>query len=313
MKVLVTGANGFIGTRLVERLLACEAPSGLDVRQLSVLDREFARVPDDSRVRTVVGDLAHARVLAEALRSEPDLIFHLASIPGGLAEREFELGLDVNLRASVELLEAVRRQGRRPRFVFASSVAVYGVPMPSLIDENTPAAPSISYGAHKRIVELLISDYSRRGFLDGCSLRLPGVVARPSRPSGLVSAFMSDALRELAAGRPFEFPVAGNGAAWWMSRECVVRNLLRAGRLDAHDLQSQRVWLLPVLHASMLQIVEAVADVYGEAVRRNASFVPNAQIQAQFASFPPLRCPSSIEAGFQHDGTLRELVQRALA
>ena len=185
--------------------------------------------------------------------------------------------------------------------------------MPTLIDENTPAAPTMSYGAHKRVVELLISDYSRRGFIDGCSLRFPGVVARPSQPEGLLSAFMSEAIRELAAGRPFEFPVAEEGTAWWMSRDCVVKNLLQAGRLDAHILQPQRAWLLPVLHASMLQIVEAVAEVYGQAVRRNASFAPNAQIQSQFASCPPLRCPSSIEAGFQHDGTLRELVQRALA
>jgi D-erythronate 2-dehydrogenase len=118
----------------------------------------------------------------------------------------------------------------------------------------------------------------------------------------LASACMSDALRELAAGRPFQFPVAGIGAAWWMSRECVVRNLLRAGRLDAHDLQSQRVWLLPVLHASMLQIVEAVAEVYGEAVRRNASFAPNAQIQAQFAGFPQSRCPSRSRRGFNTMG-----------
>ena len=137
MKVLVTGANGFIGARLVEVLLARDEPTGVAVKELALLDREFARVPDDSRVRTVVGDLTDAQVFAAALQPEPDLIFHLASIPGGLAEREFELGLDVNLRASVDLLEAVRRQGRRPRFVFASSVAVYGVPMPSFIDENT--------------------------------------------------------------------------------------------------------------------------------------------------------------------------------
>ena len=171
----------------------------------------------------------------------------------------------------------------------------------------------MSYGAHKRIVELLISDYSRRGFIDGCSLRLPGVVARPSQPSGLLSAFMSDALRELAAGRPFEFPVAGNGDRL-VDVARVRGEKPSAGRAFGRTCPAIATSVASaVLHASMLQIVEAVADVYGQAVRRNASFAPNAQIQAQFASCPPLRCPSSIEAGFQHDGTLRELVQRALA
>lgn len=312
MNVLITGASGFIGAGLARRLLAAEQPLGAAIDRLVLLDKHLEHPVDDSRVRTVTSDFGATDVLAATLDHEPDVIFHLASIPGGLAERDFELGLRVNLDANIQLLEAIRRRGRRPRVVFASSVAVYGAPMPDSIDERTPTTPTMSYGAHKRIVELLVNDYTRRGFIDGCSLRLPGVVARPTEPSGLLSAFMSDAIRELARGHSFEFPVSAEGTAWWMSRECVVDNLLHAATLDVHKLRSQGVWLLPVLHASMRDIVATLADVYGSSIIGKVSFAPNAQIQAQFASCPPLHCLSSIAAGFHHDGTLSRLVQRAL-
>jgi nucleoside-diphosphate-sugar epimerase len=310
MKALVTGASGFIGAGLVRRLRA--HGSSLNLQRLVLVDKRIASFTGDERVRAVVGDFGAADVLAEALAFEPDVVFHLASIPGGLAEREFELGLEVNLRRSIELLEALRKGGGRVRFIFASSVAVYGAPMPTRIDEEMRESPSMSYGAHKRIVEMLVADYSRRGDIDGCSLRLPGVVARPTEASGLLSAFMSEAIRELAAGRPFEFPVSASGAAWWMSRECAIDNLLHAASLDARLLKERRTWLLPVLRATMQQVVEAIGTAHGFDARKLARFAPNTQIEAQFAACPPLHCPASVAAGFRHDGSLSELVRRAL-
>ena len=197
--------------------------------------------------------------------------------------------------------------------MFASSIAVYGAPLPGSINEFTAAQPGLTYGSHKLAIELLLSDYSRRGFIDGCALRLPGIVARPTQPTGLISAFMSEGIRELAAGRGFEFPVAADGAAWWMSRDCAVSNLLHAAMFDLQASGSQRVWLLPVLHASMAQVVDALAAVYGGSVRSKVGYAPNAEIQAQFASFPPLHCPKATAAGFHHDGTLPDLLRRALA
>lgn len=312
MNVLVTGAGGFIGAALVTRLLSSETPLPA-LTGITLVDQRLDGTPNDPRVRAVEGDCGNPNVLREAMQIDIDLIFHLASIPGGLAERDFELGMRVNLHAMIDLLEAVRRQGRRPRFVFASTVGVYGVPLPALVDESTPAEPTLSYGAQKRIGEVLVADYSRRGFIDGCSLRLPGIVARPPQPSGLLSAFLSDSIRTLAAGGTFTFPVSAEGASWWMSRACIVNNLLHAATLDPAVLKSRRVWLLPVLHASMREIVGALARVHGAHVLKNARYEPNAQLEAQFASYPPLECPNSLAAGFEHDGTLEALVRRALA
>jgi nucleoside-diphosphate-sugar epimerase len=311
MNVLITGAGGFIGTALVQRLLLLDTPLGA-IGRLVLIDQRLGGVSTDPRVHAIEGDFGDARVLSEALQTEVDVIFHLASVPGGLAEREFELGMRVNLQSTLALLEAVRRQERRPRFVFASTIGVYGVPLPDVLDESTPAEPTLSYGAQKLIGEILISDYSRRGYIDGISLRLPGIVARPSQPSGLLSAFLSDSIRTLAAGGKFTFPVEADGTSWWMSRRCIVDNLLHAASMDAAVLKSKRVWLLPVLHASMREIVAALSKVHGNHVLENVRYEPNTQLQAQFASYPPLQCPRAIAAGFRHDGTLESLVQRAL-
>ena len=311
MNVLVTGAGGFVGAALVQRLLSSESPLGV-IDRLVLIDQRLGNEVSSPRVRAIEGDFGDARVLREAVTENLDAIFHLASVPGGMAEREFELGLRVNLRATLDLLEAIRVQGRTPRFVFASTVGVYGVPLPDIVDENTPAEPTMSYGVHKRIGELLVADYSRRGWIEGISLRLPGIVARPLQPSGLLSAFFSDSIRTLAAGGTFTFPVSADGSSWWMSRACIVENLLHAASMSAEQLKSQRVWLLPVLHASMRELVAALAQVHGEHVLQNVTYEPNAQLQAQFASYPPLQCPRSVAAGFRHDDTLEALVQRAL-
>lgn len=314
MNILITGADGFIGRALVARLLAGGGLDGLGDahKRLTLLDQRFASTPDDARVRLVSGDISDQAVLADALSGGVDCVFHLASIPGGAAESSFELGMRVNLVATAGLLEQLRRQGKRARVVFASTIGVYGVPLPRLIDEETPTAPTMSYGAHKLIGEVLVSDYSRRGFIDGRSLRLPGIVARPPQASGMLSAFMSDLIRALSTRREFTCPVSPDGMAWWMSRSCVVENLLHAAALSPEQAQRRRVYLLPVLHASMADVVSAIAKIHGPEVLSRVTYQPNAELQAQFANLPPLRCPASIEAGFRHDGTLETLVQRAL-
>lgn len=313
MKVLVTGADGYIGRALVARLLSNDIVGVLGATPASVvlIDQRFAEPYTDARVTALQGDIADAELL-HAATDGVDLVFHLASIPGGAVARDFALGLKINLQATIALFESLRIQGRKPRVVFASTVGVYGVPMPDVIDEDTLPAPSMSYGAQKLMGEILMSDYSLRGFIDGRALRLPGIVARPRQPSGLLSAFISDLIRDLTAGERVVCPVSADGKTWLMSRPCIVDNLLHAAALDPQVAARQRVWLLPVLHASMSEVATAIARNEGPHVLQNVRYEPNAVLQAQFASYPPLVCPKSVTAGFRHDGTLELLVKRAL-
>jgi nucleoside-diphosphate-sugar epimerase len=310
---LVTGADGFIGRALVRRLLdGAGTAAPLNIERLILVDEHFERAATDPRVRQVIGSIVDKKCLSAFIDERIDWVFHLASVPGGRAEADFALGLQVNLSATIDLLEALRKQAQPPRFVFASSIGVYGVPLPALIDETTPAIPSLSYGAHKLIGEILVADYSRRGFIDGRSLRLPGIVARPPQASGLLSAFMSDLIRRLSAKEQFICPVSAQGMAWWMSRAQVVENLLHAAQMTVTTDSHTKVWLLPVLHASLGEIVAAIATVHGSEVLQKVTYEPNAKLQAQFANYPPLECPKAVKAGFRHDGSLEALVQRAL-
>ena len=314
MNILITGADGFIGRALAARLLSSGTlPELGDARRrVTLLDQRFSSPVVDARVRLVSGDMSDPAVLRDAVADGMDCVFHLASVPGGAAEGDFALGLRVNLEATVSLLELLRRQPSPPKVVFASTIGVYGAPLPALIDEDTATAPTMSYGAHKLIGEILVSDYSRRGFVDGRSLRLPGIVARPPQASGMLSAFMSDLIRALSSGGSFTCPVSPKGMGWWMSRSCVVENLLQAARLTTQQVRHRRVYLLPVLHASMADVVAAIARVHGEDVLTRVTYQRNVELEAQFASLPPLRCPASLEAGFRNDGSLDVLVQRAV-
>ncbi len=165
MRTLVTGAAGFLGRALVARLLARQqaARRSGEPYALALLDRQLTDVPSGDDVEFLAGDLTDLELVERATRRPVDCVFHLASVPGGAAERDFELGLAVNLQATIALLEGLRNRGSRPRFVFASTIGVYGAPLPERVDESTIPVPSSSYGAHKLVGEILVADYSRRG------------------------------------------------------------------------------------------------------------------------------------------------------
>jgi nucleoside-diphosphate-sugar epimerase len=309
MRVLVTGAGGYIGRALVARLLD---DSGARELEMVLLDRRLDDLPGGPNIERLEGDLGDRDLIRRSVDRGVDRVFHLASVPGGAAEEDFERGLHVNLEATLWLLEALRATQRKPRYVFASTVAVYGVPMPDYIDEATPAAPSLSYGAQKLAAEILAADYGRKGYVDAVSLRLPGIVARPAQAGGMRSAFMSELLREIAAGRPYTCPVAASGVAWWMSRACAVENLLQAARLSEAQLGPRRSFVLPALRATMAEVVAAVGRVRRVDAARLVDYRDDANLRAQFASLPPLDTPAALAAGFHHDGDCDTLVRRAL-
>jgi nucleoside-diphosphate-sugar epimerase len=316
MHVLITGAAGFLGRALTQRLMPGSPLGGRTVGQLTLMDQAFARAAGEG-VRQLALDMGDATALRAALAERPpiDLLFHLASIPGGTAEQHHELARRVNLDATQTLLEQGRQQvvrgGAAPVFVFASSIAVFGT-LPAEVDDDTPARPQLSYGAHKLVGEVLINDFSRRGWVDGRALRIPGVLARPPERTGQLSAFLSDLIRELAAGRPFACPTSPQATTWASSLPCVVEQLLHAARFDPALTGGERVLTLPTLRFAMAELAQAVGRVHGTPADDLVRWAPDARIEALFGRFPPLRTARADAAGFRRDADLEALVRGAL-
>lgn len=311
MRVMVIGAGGFVGRLLVERLLALGSLRGRSLSSLVLLDQVLEGLPQAPHVRHITGDIADPALLRRALADGVDVVFHLVSIAGGAAERDYDLGQQVNLSASLELLDQLRSAARPPVLVYASSVAVYGAQLPPRMDEQLLPRPMLSYGAHKLMVETQLNDLARRGEVDGRALRLPGIVARPSGHQGLRSAFMSDLMHAMVAGKSYCCPVSIDATAWWMSARCCVDNLIHAAQLG--NPTAQRVWQLPVLQLSIGQVIDALSKVSGRDCRDLVHYQPEPDLQALFGSFPPLRTPQARAQGFRHDGSAQAMVRNALS
>ncbi len=309
MRVLVTGANGFIGQVLVRRLLA-SGLGGLLADAIVASDLHLSGLPDDVRLHRVEGSIADPGVLECALAEPVDVVFHLASVPGGATETNPVLGRRVNLVATNTLLDLLGRQSTVARLVFASTVAVYGDPLPAVVDEHTTALPVLSYGAHKLAAEILMADAARRRSVQACSIRLPGVVARPGDGVGLMSAFMSQLFWKLRDGVPIVLPVTASGTAWWISAGACVDNLLRAATVDPGLLGPRRVVQMPALHLEMQAVIDALVRAHGEDRRKLVRFEPQTLVQRLFASYPPLHTPQAEALGFCHDGSADALVRR---
>lgn len=304
MRILVTGANGFLGRGLVSALPKAYP----DARCIVLTDRAFATAEASGGMTLMPGDLADPDFLDRLIEPGFDLVFHLASVPGGLAEREQALGHQVNLLATLSLIEklAGRRQGLR--FVFASSIAVYGELGQEPVTEATACQPQLTYGAHKWMTEILLSDMTRRNILSAISLRFPGLVARPATESGHGSAFMSNIFHSIATGQPYHCPVSADSRCWWMSREAAIRVLLQ-GAGGAKSWPS--VIQPPVLEATVKGVADAVARVTGHAAQ--VTYGDDATLQRIFGAMPPLHANAALSLGFQADVDLDALVKAALS
>lgn len=311
MRIMITGANGYIGRGLVSRLLQDGALDGRPIQRLALVDQHLPATSRDDRVRMYRGNVADTRLLKRLLADGMDVVFHLASVPGGKAETDYALGYGVNLVGSLELVERLRQLSSESRLIFASSIAVYGQALGGRVNERTQGEPGLSYGAHKRMLELMIEDLGRRGELDGYAVRLPGVVARPLEPNGLRSAFMSDLMHNYAAGRPYTCPVSPEATAWWVSLDCCVDNLIRLAELDKRE-GGPRTLQLPVLQLSIAEVLDALERRFGSAPRSAIEFKPDMALQATFGSYPPMRTPVARGLGLRHDGNADALVRNAL-
>lgn len=314
MRVLVTGAGGYIGATLVSLLNRSRVLGGQPIQALAAVDRQFS-VPFQG-VTEISGDLGSEDTLHQVLAFSPDVVFHLAAVPGGAAESDYEAGRRVNLNASLDLFEGLadraRAGGKPVVVVYASTVAVYGVDLPELVTPQTPLRPPITYGAHKLACEILLADFSRRKWLDARSVRLPGIVARPRSPSGLVSAFMSDLLHALAAGEEYTCPVGPEATAWWMSAHRCAENLVHAAVMDVSNADASRAWPLPVLRLSIREVVKTMAELHGEDRLNLVRYEPKEQVEAVFGRYPDLDDSAPRALGLKDDESPQALVRRAL-
>jgi D-erythronate 2-dehydrogenase len=309
MRVLVTGAGGFIGSQLVELLLARQRIGDTGINALALADRRLPQLP--SGAVAFEGDLGSGPLLQRIGQFKPDVVFHLAAIPGGAAEADYASGRKVNLDATLALFEQLADRGEPPVVVYASSIAVYGTNLPGIVTPATPLHPPLTYGAHKLACEILLADFSRRGLLDGRSVRLPGIVARPREPSGLASAFMSDLLHALRAGERFTCPVSPQATAWWMSAPCCAENLLHAATMDVSQADAARAWPLPVQRLSIAQVIETCAALYGGDRRHLVTFEPNEKLEQVFGRYPPLDDSAPRALGLRDDGSPENMIRRA--
>ncbi|AIO68697.1 D-erythronate dehydrogenase [Burkholderia oklahomensis] len=268
MKVLITGGAGFLGQRLAKQLLArgeLAGPNGAPERidALVLLDVVKSNDFGDPRVTTIVGDIADRAVLDSAIDAHTRAIFHLAAIVSGQAEADFDLGMRINLDASRLLLDVCRARGHRPRVVFTSSVAVYGGALPDVVQDDTALDPQSSYGAQKAIAERLLSDYARRGFVDGRVLRLPTISVRPGRPNAAASSFASGIIREPLNGEEAVCPVPGDTRLWLLSPRRAIEALIAGCELDGAKLGNRRVINLPGISVTVDEMIDALREVAG--------------------------------------------------
>jgi nucleoside-diphosphate-sugar epimerase len=291
MKVLITGGAGFLGKRLARRLLELGSLTGADggkrqIEQLVLLDVVEAEGFNDPRVRVVTGDIADTALLDSVIDADTVSVFHLAAIVSGQAEADFDLGMRINLDASRQLLDVCRSRGHTPRVVFTSSVAVYGGALPDTVLDTTALNPRSSYGVQKAIGELLVGDYSRRGFIDGRVLRLPTISVRPGRPNKAASSFASGIIREPLQNQEAICPVSKETRLWLLSPRQAIESLIVGHELEAKVLETGRTVNLPGISVTVAEMVAALEKLSSRETVQLIRWQPDPVVERIVGSWP---------------------------
>lgn len=319
MKVVITGGGGFIGSRLAKALLARGSLAGPDgaqqtITRLVLADQAFPDPPKDARLDTLAGDVSDAGFAAKAVTPDTASIFHLAAVVSGAAEADFDLGMRVNLGGVRAVLEAARRCARPPRLVFASSVAAFGGDLPQVLDDSTTPLPQTSYGSQKVVSEYLIGDFSRKGYIDGRSLRLPTIVVRPGKANAAASSFASAVLREPLNGVAYECPLPPETGVWLLSPRRVVEAFIHAHDLPASAWGSNRVLNLPGITVTVAEMIAAMGRIAGPRAAMRVSWKTDARIEAIVKGWPVrFATPRALSMGFKADPGIEAVIRDYIA
>ncbi|MFC0229089.1 D-erythronate dehydrogenase [Serratia aquatilis] len=308
MKVVITGGAGFLGQRLATALLR---DNMLPFSELILADIQQPSSPvEDPRVRCLALDLTQPGAANQLIDRDCGVLFHLAAIVSSHAESDFDLGMQVNFDATRQLLEATRHNAPAMKFIFTSSLAVFGGQLPPVVNDDCAVLPQSSYGAQKALCELLINDYARKGFVDGRVLRLPTISVRPGKPNKAASSFASGIIREPLHGEPSVCPVSAGLALWLSSPGTVVANFIHAATLPAAQFGSSRTVNLPGISVTVQQMLFALGAVAGEQVRQRVSFVPDETINRIVASWPGnFDVRRALALGFSVDEDFQQIIR----
>jgi nucleoside-diphosphate-sugar epimerase len=314
MHILITGAAGMIGRKLTERLIMDRAIGGQPIEKLTLIDVVAPTRPAgfSDHVKARAADLADPGVAEKAVSERPDLIFHLAGVVSGEAEIDFEKGYRVNLVGTRALLEAVRLAGGgyKPKFVFTSSIAVFGAPFPDAIPDEFHLTPLTSYGTQKAMSELLLADYNRRGFLDGVGIRLPTINVRPGKPNKAASGFFSGIIREPLAGQEAILPVSESVMHWHASPRSAVGFLIHAAGLTRDKLGDRINLTMPGVAVTVGEQIAALKRVAGEKVAARIRREPDPLIERIVAGWPRrFDAKRSVALGFKVESSFDEIIR----
>ena len=287
MHILITGAAGMVGRKLTERLAADRALNGKPVDKFTLVDVVAAAKPAGFTVDSYAADVSAPGAAEKMIAGRPDVIFHLAAVVSGEAETDFEKGYRINLVGFHYLLEAIRTaRDYRPKLVFTSSIAVFGAPFPSEIYDEFHHTPLTSYGAQKGICELLLADYSRKGFLEGVGIRLPTICVRPGKPNKAASGFFSNIIREPLAGHGAVLPVTEAVMHWHASPRSAVGFLTHAASLTREELGPRVNLTMPGVACTVGEQIAALRRVAGDSVVARIRREPDAAIIKIVSGWP---------------------------
>lgn len=309
MKVVITGGQGFLGQRLAKTLLA---QNNVQIDDLILIDVVKPIAPNnDPRVRCYEMDLREPTGLDELITKETDAIFHLAAIVSSHAEQDPDLGYEINFLATRNLLEICRQNNPKVRFIFSSSLAVFGGELPETILDSTAFTPQSTYGTQKAMCELLINDYTRKGFVDGIVVRLPTICIRPGKPNKAASSFVSSIMREPLHGETAICPVSEELRLWLSSPNTVVANFIHALTLQSLPQRSWHTINLPGFSVTVKQMLSDLSQIKGEEILKHIKFEFDESINNIVASWPArIDNTQALALGFSVDSNFQSVIQQ---